>query len=48
MKFSVDTAERAAINRLAASVRQLFPHPLTDKGLAAFRADGATSDQTIA
>ena len=31
-----------------AVLRQLFQHPLTDKGLAAFLADWAKTGQTIA
>jgi transaldolase len=59
MKFFVDTADIAEIRDLAATglvdgittnpsvVAKMFDHPLTDKGLAAFLADWATTGQSI-
>jgi transaldolase len=59
MKFFVDTADIAEIRDLAATglvdgittnpsvVAKMFDHPPTDKGLAAFLADWATTGQSI-
>ena len=45
MKFFVDTAHFTTLSRSV--LRQIFNHPLTDKGLATFLADRAKTGQSF-